>query len=119
MHPSRTSRDRNDERIETFLLFDEQQLSTAVKTIEPCQQPFTHVPITTVVGICIYKPCIIYCCPQDEIYAEVGCDANGAKALMEAMDQPNFPTLFPNHGLGDSTLRESLTAFQPIVSGTI
>lgn len=31
----------------------------------------------------------------------------------------NFETLFPNHGLGNSTLRDSLTAFNAIVSGTI
>jgi len=31
----------------------------------------------------------------------------------------NFPTLFPNHGLGNSSLRDSLTAFNQIVSGTI
>jgi len=30
-----------------------------------------------------------------------------------------FDTLFQNHGLGDTTLRDSLTAFQPIVNGTI
>jgi len=30
-----------------------------------------------------------------------------------------FSTLFPNHGLGNSTMMDSLTAFAPIVSGTI
>ncbi len=34
-------------------------------------------------------------------------------------EQGNFATLFPNHGLGNSTLIDSLTAFEPIVSGTI
>jgi hypothetical protein len=34
-------------------------------------------------------------------------------------EQGNFETLFPNHGLGNTTLRDSLTAFNPIVSGTI
>ena len=34
-------------------------------------------------------------------------------------EQGNFPTLFPGHGLGNSTLLDSLTAFQPIVSGTL
>jgi hypothetical protein len=34
-------------------------------------------------------------------------------------DQGNFGTLFPGHGLGNSTLQDSLTAFQPIVNGTI
>jgi hypothetical protein len=34
-------------------------------------------------------------------------------------DQGSFPTLFPGHGLGNAALRDSLTAFQPIVSGTI
>ena len=31
----------------------------------------------------------------------------------------NFGTALPNHGLGNSTLQTSLTAFEPIVSGTI
>ena len=30
-------------------------------------------------------------------------------------EQGNFPTLFPGNGLGSSTLRDSLTAFAPIV----
>ena len=34
-------------------------------------------------------------------------------------EQGNFGTLFPGHGLGNATLQDSLTAFQPIVSGTI
>jgi hypothetical protein len=34
-------------------------------------------------------------------------------------EQGQFPILFPNHGLGNSVLMDSLTAFQPIVSGTI
>lgn len=34
-------------------------------------------------------------------------------------DEGNFAATFPNHGLGDSTLQDSLTAFEGIVSGTI
>ncbi len=34
-------------------------------------------------------------------------------------EQNNFATLFPNHGLGNATLQDSLTAFEPIVNGTI
>ncbi|MDZ7767731.1 MAG: hypothetical protein U5K38_00940 [Woeseiaceae bacterium] len=34
-------------------------------------------------------------------------------------DEGQFGTLFPNHGLGDSSLRDSMTAFEQIVSGTI
>jgi hypothetical protein len=34
-------------------------------------------------------------------------------------DQENFTGLFPTHGLGNSVLQDSLTAFEPIVSGTI
>jgi len=54
--------------------------------------------------------------------------ANNVNLLAEATilnymalhgDQGNFPSLFPNHGLGGPTLRDSLTAFQPIVNGTI
>jgi hypothetical protein len=31
----------------------------------------------------------------------------------------NFEALFPNHGLGSATMRDTLTAFEPIVTGTI
>ena len=31
----------------------------------------------------------------------------------------NFPSLFPNHGLGNAALMDSLTAFNPIVNGVI
>jgi hypothetical protein len=34
-------------------------------------------------------------------------------------EEGNFEALFPNHGLGSSAMRDSLTAFQQIVSGTI
>jgi hypothetical protein len=34
-------------------------------------------------------------------------------------EQGNFGSLFPNHGLGNSNLLDSLTAFAPIVSGTL
>ena len=34
-------------------------------------------------------------------------------------EQGQFPTLFPNHGLGSVALRDSLTAFNPIVNGVI
>ncbi len=34
-------------------------------------------------------------------------------------EQNSFTALFPNHGLGNASLRDSLTAFEPIVSGTI
>jgi hypothetical protein len=34
-------------------------------------------------------------------------------------EEGNFAALFPNHGLGDSSLRDSLTAFDAVVSGTI
>ncbi|MGB5304694.1 MAG: hypothetical protein WBN51_11080 [Gammaproteobacteria bacterium] len=34
-------------------------------------------------------------------------------------EQGNFASLFPNHGLGNATLMDSLTAFNPIVAGTI
>ena len=34
-------------------------------------------------------------------------------------EQGNFPTLFPGHGLGPVSLRDRLTAFNPIVNGTI
>jgi hypothetical protein len=34
-------------------------------------------------------------------------------------EQGNFATLFPNHGLGNAAMLDSLTAFNPIVSHTI
>ncbi len=34
-------------------------------------------------------------------------------------EQGQFANVFPNHGLGNSTLMDSLTAFAPIVNGTI
>ncbi len=34
-------------------------------------------------------------------------------------EEGNFDLLFPNHGLGSVAMRDGLTAFQPIVSGTI
>ncbi|TVS14683.1 MAG: general secretion pathway protein GspF [Gammaproteobacteria bacterium] len=34
-------------------------------------------------------------------------------------EQGDFPTLFPNHGLGNPALRDRLTAFEPIVDGTL
>jgi hypothetical protein len=34
-------------------------------------------------------------------------------------EQGQFPALFPRHGLGPPALRDALTAFQPIVSGTL
>jgi hypothetical protein len=34
-------------------------------------------------------------------------------------EQNKFATLFPNHGLGNAALMDSLTAFPPIVNGTI
>jgi hypothetical protein len=54
--------------------------------------------------------------------------ANNVNLLVETVvmnymalhnEQALFPTLFPNHGLGNVTLRDSLTAFNPIVSGMI
>lgn len=34
-------------------------------------------------------------------------------------EQGGFGTLFPGHGLGNATMQDRLTAFQPIVNGTI
>jgi len=34
-------------------------------------------------------------------------------------EQADFGTIFPNHGLGNALLQDSLTAFEPIVDGTI
>ena len=40
-------------------------------------------------------------------------------ALHGEQGQFDMAGYFPNHGLGNSTLRDSLTAFEPIVNGTI
>lgn len=54
--------------------------------------------------------------------------ANNVNLLVETViynymalhgDQGNFPTLFPGHGLGPVSLRDRMTAFNPIVNGTI
>lgn len=54
--------------------------------------------------------------------------ANNVNLLVEAVilnymalhgDQGQFANVFPSHGLGSSTLRDSLTAFNPIVNGVI
>ncbi|HHH36533.1 MAG TPA: general secretion pathway protein GspF [Gammaproteobacteria bacterium] len=54
--------------------------------------------------------------------------ANNVNLLVETVilnymalhgEQGNFGTLFPGHGLGNAALMDSLTAFNPIVNGTI
>jgi hypothetical protein len=54
--------------------------------------------------------------------------ANNVNLLVETVilnymalhgEQGNFSTLFPGNGLGSATLRDSITAFDPIVNGTI
>ena len=54
--------------------------------------------------------------------------ANNVNLLVETVilnymalhgEQGNFTTLFPNHGLGNASTIDSLTAFEPIVNGTI
>jgi hypothetical protein len=54
--------------------------------------------------------------------------ANNVNLLVETVilnymalhgEQGNFASSFPQNGLGNSTLMDSLTAFQPIVNGVI
>ena len=54
--------------------------------------------------------------------------ANNVNLLVETVvlnymalhgEQGNFSAIFPQHGLGNSTLMDSLTAFEPIVNSTI
>ena len=54
--------------------------------------------------------------------------ANAVNLLVETVilnymalhgEQGQFPTLFPSHGLGSTTMSDSLTAFNQIVNGTI
>ena len=54
--------------------------------------------------------------------------ANNVNLLVETVllnymalhgEQGNFASLFPKHGLGNTTMMDSLTAFDKIVDGTI
>jgi hypothetical protein len=54
--------------------------------------------------------------------------ANAVNLLVETVvlnymalhgEEGNFPTLFPSHGLGSTTLRDSLTMIAPLVNGTV
>jgi hypothetical protein len=54
--------------------------------------------------------------------------ANAVNLLVETVilnymalhgEEGNFPTLFPSHGLGSTTLRDSLTMIAPLVDGTV
>jgi hypothetical protein len=54
--------------------------------------------------------------------------ANAVNLLVETVilnymalhgEEGNFPTLFPSHGLGGTTLRDSLTMIAPLVNGTV
>jgi hypothetical protein len=54
--------------------------------------------------------------------------ANSVEQLVETVilnymalhgDQGQFSTLFPNQGLGNAAAQDAVTAFEPIVNGTI
>ena len=54
--------------------------------------------------------------------------ANNVNLLVESVvlnymalhgTQGEFASLFPNHGLGNVQLRDSITAFNPIVNGSL
>ncbi len=66
--------------------------------------------------------------PDGSVETSATPAANNVNLLVETVilnymalhgEQGNFAALFPNHGLGSVALRDSLTAFAPIVSGTI
>jgi hypothetical protein len=66
--------------------------------------------------------------PSGDVETASSPAANNVNLLVETVilnymalhaEQAQFGTLFPNHGLGNSTLQNSLTAFNPIVNGTI
>ncbi|MEM9058141.1 MAG: hypothetical protein AAGD86_11725 [Pseudomonadota bacterium] len=66
--------------------------------------------------------------PDGSVETGANPAANNVNLLVETVilnylalhgEQGRFPTLFPGHGLGNATLMDSLTAFNPIVNGTI
>ncbi len=69
-----------------------------------------------------------YMRPDASVETSATAVANNVNLLVESIilnymalhgEQGNFSTLFPNHGLGAVAVRDSLTVFEPIVSGTI
>jgi hypothetical protein len=66
--------------------------------------------------------------PSGDVETSGSPAANNVNLLVETIilnymalhgQQGQFPILFPGHGLGSSTMMDRLTAFQPIVNGTI
>lgn len=66
--------------------------------------------------------------PDASIETSSSPAANAVNLLVETVvmnymalhgDQGRFAQVFPNHGLGSTSLRDSITAFNPIVNGTI
>ena len=69
-----------------------------------------------------------YMRPDGSVETAATPAANNVNLLVETLilnymalhnEQGDFATRFPTHGLGNVTLRDSLTAFQPICNGTI
>ncbi len=66
--------------------------------------------------------------PDGSVETAATPSANNVNLLVETVllnymalhnDQGRFADVFPGHGLGNTTLRDSLTAFNPIVNGVI
>ena len=66
--------------------------------------------------------------PDGSVETSATPAANNVNLLVETLvlnylalhgEEGNFASLFPGHGLGNPTLRDSLTSFEPIVNGTI
>lgn len=69
-----------------------------------------------------------YMRPSGDVETAGSPAANNVNLLVETLilnymalhgEQGQFPIRFPGHGLGSSTMMDRLTAFQPIVNGTI
>ncbi len=69
-----------------------------------------------------------YMRPDASVETSATPAANNVNLLVETVilnymalhgEQNQFASVFPTHGLGNSTMIDSLTAFEPIVSGTI
>ncbi len=66
--------------------------------------------------------------PDGSVETSATPAANNVNLLVETLvlnylalhgEEGSFASLFPGHGLGNPTLRDSLTSFEPIVNGTI
>ena len=80
--------------------------------------PNRHNP-SSLAGSVRMPPCRNQCDTGCQPGQPAGGDGGSINYMALHGEQGNFASLFPNHGLGNAALMDSLTAFNPIVSGTI